>query len=123
MDGSPGIGPHIKAFVRAFNDRDFFGAHEILEIPWREVDGPYRKDEGLRGLIFLAAAYVHRERGNDRGVRDLLAKAERALGPRAPLVHGVDVTEAITLIGSRPWDASFPLITLRAPTEGREGGT
>lgn len=115
--GPAEIGP----FLEAFNAGDFFTAHEILEAPWRQVDGPYWKDDGVRGLIFLAAAYVHRQKGNGRGVADLLARAQDALAPRAPAVHGVDVTRVLRLIATYPWNATFPFVTLELAPTGSDG--
>jgi hypothetical protein len=50
---------------------EFWLAHEELEALWLE-----QREPGLKGLIHLAAALVHAERGNRRGA---LTKAESCL--------------------------------------------
>ena len=60
-------------FVRLFNERSFFEAHEVLESLWRETPG--RERFFYQGLIQIAAALVHLQRGNDAGCRALLLKA------------------------------------------------
>jgi predicted metal-dependent hydrolase len=57
----------------------FFEVHELLEPHWREASGDAR--EALRGLIQIAVGYQHRDNGNLRGARSLLAAgAERVRG-------------------------------------------
>ncbi|WP_243674725.1 DUF309 domain-containing protein [Vulcanisaeta distributa] len=41
----------IRKYVELFNEERFWEAHEVLEKVWRR-----NKDEGIRGLIILAAA-------------------------------------------------------------------
>lgn len=109
----------ITAFIEAFNSGQFFEAHEILEEPWKRKEDPLYKDDGVRGLIFLAALYVHRQRANPVGVRDLAEKAERALAPRAPSVHGVDVRPVLELFATHPKDPTLPLVILQ-PFSGKD---
>ena len=76
-----------RAFVAAldaYEQGDFFEAHELLEPAWMGTDNiPER--ELYQGLIKLAAGYVHAVRGNPaglaknlRGARDRLAAARDA---------------------------------------------
>jgi len=60
----------ILAFRECWNGGRFFEAHETLEPRWiRE------RDAGLQGLIQLAAAFHHLQRGNLRGARTMLRRA------------------------------------------------
>lgn len=60
----------IVAFCECWNGGRFFEAHETLEPRWiRE------RDAGLQGLIQLAAAFHHLQRGNLRGARTMLRRA------------------------------------------------
>jgi len=85
-----------------FNREEFWEAHEALEELWRDLkDGvPVRAgavkaapgDEYfLRGLIVFAAAFVHVQRNNPSGCRQVLEKCVRWLDPFAPTYWGVDV--------------------------------
>ncbi len=60
-------------FIRLFNRGKFFEAHEILESLWKETAGPER--DFLKGLIQIAAAFVHIQKGTPRGARELFKTA------------------------------------------------
>lgn len=72
----------LAAGLRAYEQGDFFEAHELLEPAWMGTDVP--SDRALlQGLIKLAAAYVHAVRDNPRGIvrnlegaRDRLVEAD-----------------------------------------------
>lgn len=68
----PDAEPEITAFAQRWNAGDFFMAHEVLEGLWIR-----RRDDGLRGLIQLAVALHHIERGNLRGARTMIERARR----------------------------------------------
>lgn len=65
--------PYLEC-IRRFNAGSHWHAHEVLEDLWRDTGDPERR-LFFQGVIQLAAAFVHAERGNMRGVRRLLAKA------------------------------------------------
>ena len=48
---------------------DFFEAHEILEVPWRE-----NHDPRLRTVIWVAAAFVHWQRDHAPGAMRLFRR-------------------------------------------------
>jgi len=81
-----GFPPALLTFARLFNGGAYWESHEALEGAWRETRSDFYK-----GLILLASAYVHVERGNPRGVIAQLHKAERHLAPYPPAYAGVDV--------------------------------
>jgi uncharacterized protein len=70
----PDVEPEIPAFAQCWNAGDFFMAHEVLEGLWMR-----RRDDGLRGLIQLAVALHHIERGNLRGARTMIERARKRL--------------------------------------------
>lgn len=75
--------------VRRWDEQRYFEAHELLEHAWKHAQGDDR--ELWKGVIQVAVAAVHLQRGNPVGARRLL---DRALGRLAPLpeVHrGVDL--------------------------------
>lgn len=76
----------LLRFVELFNAGGFWESHEVLEAPWREAKSGFYK-----GLILLASAWVHVQRGNPRGIEAQLRKAMRELAPYRPGYLGVDV--------------------------------
>lgn len=75
-----------------FNSRQYFECHESLEEIWQEEQGDVR--DLYKGLIQVAAAFVHITRGNCRGANRLLTTALGYLEPyRAEPVLGFDVDE------------------------------
>ncbi len=89
--------------LAAYDRGAFYLAHEELEPAWMGTDAaPERALIG--GLIKLAAAFVHAERGNPLGVQtnlagalERLADAARAGGPDA----GLDLPELVRAVGAR----------------------
>jgi uncharacterized protein len=67
----------------------FFEAHEELEDEWRDAIAAER--DFLQGLVHVAVAWLHAERGNRNGCERQLMKAERRLEPYRPRHRGVDV--------------------------------
>ncbi|HEX4747719.1 MAG TPA: DUF309 domain-containing protein [Gaiellaceae bacterium] len=67
----------------------YFDAHEALEDEWREA--PAAERDFLQGLVHVAVAWLHAERGNRNGCERQLAKAERRLAAYRPSHRGVDV--------------------------------
>jgi len=77
----------FEAGLAAYERGEWFEAHELLEPAWMGTDDlPER--ELCQGLIKLAAAHVHRERGNPRGMRKNLIGARARLA--AAVEGGVD---------------------------------
>ena len=68
---------------------DYFEAHEELEDEWREA--PAAERDFLQGLVHVAVAWLHAERGNRPGCERQLEKAARRLAPYTPAHRGVDV--------------------------------
>jgi predicted metal-dependent hydrolase len=64
------IDPEYDAFVECWNGERFFEAHEVLEGLWMRT-----RDRGQQGLIQLAAALYHIQRGNLKGARTMLDRA------------------------------------------------
>jgi len=105
--------PEIPAFAALWNEGRFFEAHEVLEGLWMR-----RRDKGLQGLIQVAAALYHVQRGNLRGARTMIDRATpRLLNPdnapceinqksmadfAARVKAALDSPELNALIASRP---------------------
>jgi uncharacterized protein len=81
------VEPELTAFAKCWNDGAFFTAHEVLEGLWMR-----RRDDGLQGLIQLAVALHHIERGNIRGARTMIERARRHLSNEANAPCPIDLT-------------------------------
>ena len=67
----------------------YFEVHEELEPVWRRSGGTARV--ALQGLIQIAVALHHAERGNVAGARRLLAAGRAKVEPHAPVWEGVAI--------------------------------
>jgi hypothetical protein len=67
----------------------YFEAHELLELAWKE--GPAHGRELWKGVIQVAVAGVHLQRGNVEGARRLLERALGRLERQPATTHGIDV--------------------------------
>lgn len=75
-----------------FNSRQYFECHESLEEIWQEETGDVR--DFYKGLIQVAAAFVHITRENCTGARRLLTTGIGYLAPyRSEPVLGFDIDE------------------------------
>lgn len=108
----------FEAGLAAYANDDFFEAHELWEPAWMGTRDLAQR-ELIQGLIKLAAAFVHRARGNPAGTEKNLrgARARIAEGSAAGASLGVD---AITLVAAidawlaHPNDAAIPIPRLPA---------
>lgn len=76
----------LREFLSLFDRGEFWESHEVLEGPWRQG-----RSDFLQGLILVASAWVHVQRGNPRGIAAQIRKAEVRLSPYRPAYLGVDV--------------------------------
>jgi uncharacterized protein len=82
-----------------FNSGKFFECHETLEEIWQEEQGEVR--DLYKGLIQVAAAFVHVTRGNYIGADRLMRTALGYLGPyRAEGAMGFDVEAICSGVGA-----------------------
>jgi predicted metal-dependent hydrolase len=81
--------PALREFLALFNRGEYWESHEVLERPWRR-----NRSDFYKGLILLASALVHAERGNRHGIVAQLRKASPLLERYRPHYLGLDV-EAI----------------------------
>ena len=117
----------IEAGLAAYDNGDFFEAHELLEPAWMGTRDLAQR-ELLQGVIKLAAAFVHGARSNPAGVAKNLRGARDRLveGSAAAGIVGVDVAALVAAIDSRLAasisldDAPIPIV--RLPKDGLRGG-
>ena len=77
---------------------DFFDAHEELEDEWRTAAANER--DFLQGLVHVAVAWLHAERGNRPGCERQLEKAARRLSAYAPEHRGVDIAHVLDQVAA-----------------------
>ena len=97
----------FRSAIAAYERGDFFLAHELLEPAWMGTDDIAER-ELYQGLIKLAAAFVHRVRGNPRGVAKNLqgARDRLAAAREAGVDGGLELDDLIAAIDVRMIDAS-----------------
>src|SRR5262249_11026213 len=86
--------PRLEEFIRLFNSKEFFDAHEVLEGLWLETEGEGK--EFYKGLIQCAVAFVHLDRANFRGATKLYKTACGYLNRYAPSYGGVNLQDLLT---------------------------
>ena len=92
-----------------FNQQQFFTCHELLEEIWLEE--PEEEKPFYQGLIQVAAAFHHHQRGNRTGLDSLLRAGVEKLRRYPPAYHGVDL--AALLAALDPW---LDAVVRRQPT-------
>jgi uncharacterized protein len=83
---------NLRAGVDLFNAQKFWEAHEAWEEIWLTSSGDDK--QFLQGLIQLAAAYHHVQRGTFRGGVRLFDAALRRMAAFPPGYRGVDRHDA-----------------------------
>ncbi len=86
----------LKRGIACFIRREFFDCHEVLEEVWLAAvpeEKPF-----YQGLIQVAAAFYHYQRGNRRGARSLLRRGREQLAGCPSHCHGVDLTSLLPLL-------------------------
>jgi uncharacterized protein len=78
--------------------REFFAAHEELELAWRAAAADER--DFFQGLVHVTVAWYQAGRGNEVGCRRQLEKAERRLAPYTPRHRGVDVAAVLEQVAA-----------------------
>jgi predicted metal-dependent hydrolase len=87
----------LEQGLQLIRDGDYFEAHEELEDEWRTA--PAAERDFLQGLVHVAVAWLHAERGNRNGCERQLLKAERRLGGYRPRHRGIDVDDLLEQVG------------------------
>jgi predicted metal-dependent hydrolase len=92
------LDPHYLGFLECFNRQLFYEAHEVLEELWlarrTEPDASFYK-----GLIQLAGAFVHLQKGRARPAVALFKLAQMNLKQYPPMHHGLKMEAVLAMIG------------------------
>lgn len=102
--------------IECFNRHEFFACHELLEEIWLEE--PEGEKPFYQGIIQVAAAFHHFQRGNLAGLESLLRAGAEKLRGYPPDSHGIDLGGLLAALD--PWlerlEHRRPLDTLSLPT-------
>ena len=79
----------FHAGIELIRRREYFAAHEELELAWRAA--PPGERDFFQGLVHVAVAWYQAGRGRQIGTERQLAKAIRRLTPYAPAHRGLDL--------------------------------
>ncbi len=82
--------------VELIRRREFFAAHEELELAWRAA--PREERDFFQGLVHVAVAWYQAGRERRPGCERQLEKAERRLAAFAPAHRGVDVQSVLAQV-------------------------
>lgn len=105
---------HLLSGLDLIRSRDFFAAHEELELAWREASAEER--DFFQGLVHVAVAWYQAGRGNRRGCERQLEKACRRLAPFAPEHRGVDVAAVLGQVGRAQTTVAAGSLDLKPPS-------
>ncbi len=84
------VDDRYRRFFECFNHEKFFEAHAVLEELWLPARGGER-DRFYKGLIQLAGAFVHVQKGRRGPGVALLKLAAANLAGYPPMFHGLDL--------------------------------
>jgi len=85
------VDPRFGEAVRLFNAGEWYACHDSFEELWHETQGPCRKV--LQGILQIAVAHLHLERGNRRGATVLLGEGLGRLQNAGPDQLGLNLEQ------------------------------
>ena len=69
----PQADPRFQQGLELFNAGEWYAAHDLFEELWHETTDPERRS--LQGILQVAVAQLHLQRGNRRGATILFGEA------------------------------------------------
>jgi predicted metal-dependent hydrolase len=99
MERSPSLGskkysdnhPNALRGIDMFNQKQFFAAHEELEIAWRAEAGGVK--ELYRAILQVGVAYYQISRKNFVGAKKMFERAFNWLNPYPAVYYGINVLQ------------------------------
>lgn len=89
--------PAYIEFFAVFNRGEYFHAHEVLEVLWLSVRGEPVADF-YKGLIQVAGAFVHLQKGRLQPAVALFRLAEMNLGKYPARLHRLDIVAVCQML-------------------------
>tara|TARA_B100000700_G_C14778033_1_gene729935 strand:+ start:132 stop:491 length:360 start_codon:yes stop_codon:yes gene_type:complete len=91
--------PRFKKGVNLFNSADWYLAHDLFEELWHETVGPERIT--IQGILQIAVAQIHLERGNINGATILYGEGLGRLRRVGIPYLGLDIKKLCEIIEPR----------------------
>jgi predicted metal-dependent hydrolase len=91
--------PRLQEAIQLFNSSEWYPCHDRFEELWHETGGPMRPV--LQGILQVAVAHLHLERGNLRGATILLGEGLGRLQSAPQICIGLDLRETTECVRSR----------------------
>jgi hypothetical protein len=88
----------IAKAIEMFNEEKYWSAHEALEGVWKLARG--RERDTLNGIILVAAAFVHDEKGESDICMSILRRASRKLEAGSGTYQGIDLDRFAAKVAS-----------------------
>src|SRR3954452_19733455 len=107
-------GSHFERGLDLIRSREYFAAHEELELVWRGT-APEERDF-FQGLVHVAVAWYQAGRGNRRGCERQLEKGTRRLPPFAPAHRGVAVANVLEQVARAEQTVAAGSLELARPS-------
>ena len=93
----PETDPRFQQAIKLFNAGEWYAAHDVFEEIWHETADPERRS--VQGILQVAVAQLHLQRGNQRGATILFGEAlGRLRRPGTPDL-GLDLEGDLDLAG------------------------
>jgi hypothetical protein len=100
--------PDYLRGIELFNEGRYYECHEAWETVWLEASGTER--EFLHAMIQVAAALLHRERGNEKGAASVYQRARRKLASLPKVVMQLRIESVL-----RDLEAAFSATHISPP--------
>ena len=95
----PEADPRFAQGLELFNAGEWYAAHDVFEELWHETADPERRS--LQGILQIAVAQLHLQRGNRRGATILFGEAlGRLQRPGTPSL-GIDLKDLCRIAKGR----------------------
>jgi predicted metal-dependent hydrolase len=104
VEGADGLDPHYAGWFACFNRGEYYEAHDVLEQLWLR-ERHQRNDHFYKGLIQLAGAFVHLQKGRLRPSEALFRLADANLREYGSLHERLDLERVLGLIAE--WRAAL----------------
>ena len=99
IDLNKNFHPKMEEAINHFNNSDWYIAHDVFEEIWHETIEPERKT--IQGILQIAVAQLHIERGNINGATILYGEALGRLKGNIKINLGLDIEDLCSCISMR----------------------
>jgi hypothetical protein len=86
----------LRRGLELMRRREFFEAHEELELAWRAA--PAAERDFFQGLVHVTVAWYQAGRGRPVACASQLEKARRRLAPYVPVHRDVDLADVLAQV-------------------------